>query len=494
MEKTKTEDMATPTSQVETTSPPEVKPSAASPEVLPKKNGPSFLLVLVVLAVILLVAGGIWFMAGSKKEAGTQAALKDDSANVTKIVWAVHWADEAQRKGIFENGTLKVKGVEQYLDEYNKLHPNVKVELQVIPYNDYANKLKVLSDAGAPPDIYQTYSTWAVSYVQEGVLDKPPADIQEDVKNNYVSAAGPTINGEIWGIPTETNDYTLIYNKDLFRAAGIVDAKGEPDYPKTWSDLVTKALKLTKKDEKGNITQYGIAFLKGNDWQVVDPFLSLLFSDGGQYLSNDYKTAMFNSPAGVAVLNAELDLFKKGATDVNGNFYDFGTGKVAMGISPPWTKTKFKQNFGDKFATTVGVAPLPIFTKPATLQYSWFLGVTAKSTHKQEAWDFLRWLTSEVQPTGTTRYGDLMAENIGGIPARKVDFESHKDVLGDSYTKMFIDQMKYSIPEPNVFEASNIKAALMKEIEAAWAGQKTAKVALDDAATAVNTILSQYYK
>jgi len=59
---------------------------------------------------------------------------------------------------------------------------------------------------------------------------------------------------------------------------------------------------------------------------------------------------------------------------------------------------------------------------------------------------------------------------------------------------MFIDQMKYSIPEPNVFEASNIKAALMKEIEAAWAGQKTAKVALDDAATAVNTILSQYYK
>jgi multiple sugar transport system substrate-binding protein len=470
-----------------------VENSEVAPEVRTIGNQKTWIVLIVIAVIAVLGLVGYLFMGRKIKTVVSEPVAS--SGNVTKLVWAVQWAEEAQQNGVYENGKLKVKGVNQYLDEYNKLHPGVKIELQIIPYNDYANRLKILSDAGAPPDIYQTYSTWAVSYVSYGILDKPPADVAVDVKKNYVSPAGATINGEIWGIPTETDDYCLLYNKDLFKQAGLVDAQGNADYPKNWNDLVSKAVKLTKKDDKGNITQYGIAYLKGNDWQVVDPFLSLLFSNGGQYLASDFKKAMFNSPQGVAALEAQLKLFKEGVTDINGNFYDFGKGTVAMVIAPPWNKTTFSQNFGAKFQESVGVAPIPYMVKPASLQYSWFIGVMAKSQHKAEAWDFLRWMTSEVQPgSGTTRMGDLMAENIGAIPARKVDFNSHKDQIGDFYTGMFVDQMKNSVPEPNVFEASNIKAALMGEIEAAWGGQKTAKAALDSAAVTVDGILSRYYK
>jgi ABC-type glycerol-3-phosphate transport system substrate-binding protein len=90
-----------------------------------------------------------------------------------------------------------------------------------------------------------------------------------------------------------------------------------------------------------------------NDWQVVDPFLSLLFSNGGQYLSADNTKALFNSPSGVAALEAELRLFKQGSTDVNGNFFDFGKNKVAMVIAPPWTKSGFQTNFGAAFESTI---------------------------------------------------------------------------------------------------------------------------------------------
>jgi multiple sugar transport system substrate-binding protein len=449
-------------------------------------------MIIILIVAVLLIAGGAaaWMMTHKSKKTVTTS-----TSNKTTITYAVQWAEDVQRNGVYQNGKLVTKGLQQYINEYEQAHPNIHINTQVIANDAYADKLQVLSDAGAPPDIYQIYSTWAVSYIKNGVLDNPPADVKADVKANYVSTAGVTQNGDIWGIPTEVDDYCLLYNKDLFKAAGIVDASGNALPPKTTAEYVADAAKLTKKDAKGTITQYGTAFLIDNDWEVVDPFLSLLYSNNGQYLSSDYKTALFNSPQGVAALNAELQLFQQGSTDINGNFFDFGTGKVAMVIAPPWNKTKFKANFGDKFSTTVGVAPIPYMVKPATLQYSWFMGVTAKSTHKTEAWDFLRWYTeSQYADTKTTPLGDLMAENIGAIPARTVDFNAHKDVLGDFYTKTFIDQMKTSVAEPNVAQASQIKGILMKDIQSAWSGQKTSQAALDDAATQINAILAQYYK
>lgn len=445
--------------------------------------------VIALTGIVLLLAVAGYFFFGKQLLKSPTAVLKSPTIGTgsTKLTYAIHWSEKAQQEGILKDGVLISKGLNQYLEEYTKLNPDVSFEVQVIQYGEYADKIKVLSDADMAPDIYQIYSPWGVSYVQAGILDKPPADVIADVKKNYLSVDGVTINGDIWGIPTEINDYALLYNKDLFKQAGLTNP------PKTWAELVEMAVKLTKKDEKGNITQYGIAF-NSEDWQVVNPFLTLLYSNGGQFLSEDLKKSLFNSPQGVAALDSILQLFRKGATDANGNFFDFGKNKVAMVVSPPWPKASIQTSFGEAFASTVGVAPFPPLGKPATFGYTWFMGVTAKSAYKTEAWEFLKWFSSEVQPeTGTTRYGDLLAQTIGAIPSRKVDFQSHKEELGDFFTKVFIDQMKYTNVEPNVAESSTIKTILIKNIQTAWSGQKTAKEALDAAAIDVDKILQTYY-
>jgi multiple sugar transport system substrate-binding protein len=438
-----------------------------------------------IIVLIVLILGGYYlfknYTPSVPANVQNTASSSDEKVN---LVYAVHWALKDQTDGIYKNGVLKSKGLKQYLDEYTKLYPNVEFTVKVIPYGEYADTLQVLSDADLAPDIYQIYSPWGVSYVKNGILDTPPQDIKDDVMKNYISTAGVNINGEIWGIPTEINTNALLYNKDLFKEAGIAT------YPRTWDEFVNDAVKLTKRDSKGNIIQYGVAFLN-EDWQVVDPFLSILFSNGGKYLSSDLKKSLFNSTEGVEALNAELSLFKKGATDTNGNFFDFGKGTVGMVIAPPWVKATFAGNFGDKFESTVGVATFPVFNKPATMSYSWFMGVMGKSKNKEAAWNFLKWFSTDVQSSGTTRYGDLLAENIGAIPSRKIDFESHKDVLGDFFTKIYVDEMKNTVAEPNVLESNNIKATLMKEIQAAWAGKKTAKEALDSAAIEVDKILER---
>lgn len=458
-----------------------------SPEVKTKKTP----WLLIILSCVLVAVGlSAWLLLSNDK---TKAPVtnKTKSKQQINLVFAVHFLEDYQMNGVKKDGKVVHWGLNQYIDEYNRTHPDVHIVAQQIEYSKYADQLKILNDSGAGPDIYQIYSPWGASYVRDGILDEPSNAVQTDVKQNYVSYAGATINGKIWGYPTELNNYALLYNKDLFKKAGLVDSSGNALVPKTWKDVQDYAKKLTKRDAKGNITQYGIAFTKDNDWQVVDPFLSLLFTNGGSYLSADNKHALFNSAAGVAALDAQLQLFRDGSTDINGNFFDFGTGKVGMVVAPPWPQATFSENFGSAFSSTVGVAPFPYITTPGTLQYSWFMGVLKSSQHKEQAWDFLKWIEGERQQSGTTRYGDLLANTIGSIPARKDDFNSHKDALNNFFMGTYVKQMQTSTAEPNVLQASGIKAALMSEIQSAWLGQKTSKQALDSAAATVDKMLAE---
>lgn len=144
---------------------------------------------------------------------------------------------------------------------------------------------------------------------------------------------------------------------------------------------------------------------------------------------------------------------------------------------------------GDNYKD-VGVAPIPYLKKPATLLYTWFFMVDSKSNHKKEAWDFLMWFSSEVQKNkSTTRLGDYLAEKVGAIPSRIIDQQNHPEQLYDQFTKTFVEELKHSIPEPNIPNGAKIKTILMNEIVSAWKLIKTPEQALKDAVKEINKLL-----
>jgi ABC-type glycerol-3-phosphate transport system substrate-binding protein len=65
-----------------------------------------------------------------------------------------------------------------------------------------------------------------------------------------------SVDGKIYGIPCTDWVEVLIYNKDMFRAAGLDPEKP----PRTIAEFTEAQRKLTKKDAQGNITQTGISF------------------------------------------------------------------------------------------------------------------------------------------------------------------------------------------------------------------------------------------
>ena len=161
-----------------------------------------------------------------------------------------------------------------------------------------------------------------------------------------------------------------------------------------------------------------------------------------------------------------------------------------MAIVAPWTEGTFRSSLGSDFDKIVGVAPVPYLKKPASLQYSWFMGVMNQSTHKQAAWDFLRWFALEQQEeTGTTRYGDFLAKNISVIPSRREDQVNSGPLLATPFKKVFLEGLPLSVAEPNVLQSVKIGDALMSEIQSTWTGLKTPTQAAHDACTQIDKLL-----
>ena len=73
---------------------------------------------------------------------------------------------------------------------------------------------------------------------------------------------------------------------------------------------------------------------------------------------------------------------------------NFASNAVAMQISANWNKFGWQEAFGDQFADTVGVAPIPTDGPGGTMLYSFLWAVDATSDAKEEAWDLLRFLNA----------------------------------------------------------------------------------------------------
>jgi multiple sugar transport system substrate-binding protein len=173
------------------------------------------------------------------------------------------------------------------------------------------NQTKVLAgvSAGNPIDVYYDCSTsdlpqWAASgYAQN--LDPYIKQAKFNLNGIIPSArAFSTYNGSTYSLPLLEDTFMLIYNKKMFADAGITTP------PTTTEQMVADAMKLTKKDSSGHITQLGWApTLYGSDY--VGTWLSVYMTMfGGKLVDSTGKKITANCPACVAALQWETNFIK----------------------------------------------------------------------------------------------------------------------------------------------------------------------------------------
>ena len=370
---------------------------------------------------------------------------------------------------------------------YEEQNEGIDIQHQQITYGDYLQTILTSRLGGQSPDIYHVYSIWGAQLVENGILAQPPEGVVGFVQENYIdnTVDAASIQGQLWGIPTEVSNYLLIYNKKLLEEAGY----SEP--PATWAELQEVAKAATKTNDGGQVTQAGFATGETTA-EVVHPFLTLLYSKGVDLFTEDFSATNLTTPEAIETLQEQVSLYEENAATPSLVVDDFNSGLVAMDIAPVWLESQLEAAFGDQFEETVGVAPIPQGENWQSLQYAFFYGVDNNSDVQDEAWAFLEWLNTSQAEGEPSCMGEMLV-SLGALTANETDLQNAPDELGDFFTAPFADALERSITEPNVVQASEIERILQTYIERAWRGELAPEEALSQADGEISNILAEYY-
>jgi multiple sugar transport system substrate-binding protein len=225
---------------------------------------------------------------------------------------------------------------------FNKVQSAIQVKTEEI-----GNTSKVLTEvsAGNPPDVYFDCSSTDVGeWAANGyILNLDPyikaSHFNLSALNGGARAMG-TYNGHTYAVPLLEDTFMLLYNKTLFRQAGL----NPNDPPTTAEALAADADKLTKRDSSGNITQLGFnpTYQAGNFDGTWLPVFATTF--GGSLVDPSGSKITANCAACVAALTWETGFYTRyGAANVDkfmasGGPNDlFALGKLAMEIDGEWS-------------------------------------------------------------------------------------------------------------------------------------------------------------
>jgi len=361
--------------------------------------------------------------------------------------------------------------MEKQLADFNKLHPEITVNLVRDNDSSYYDKLATQVVAGKGPDIARVEPPKAAQYIASGWV-APLGDAAGSTDDYFAASLDSvTKDGELYGVPQDLSALALYYRTDMFEAAGISAA------PTTWDEFSADAKMLTKDG------QYGVGLFGG--WGAFE-FYPWLWQAGGDVLNTDQTEAVYNSPEGVKALQLWVDLQATAMPDGMATATEddlkarFISGNLAMLTSGPWTISSMKDaGIDGKWA----IAPLPKGDQSATVLGGMDVIVMNNSKQQEAAKTFVSWLMSnEVQKEWSSA--------LGFIPV-KVALYDDPQFKSDPYVSAFAAILKDARSRPTVAAAGDVDSALGEAVQAALSGVSSPQAALDAATAKADEALSK---
>lgn len=374
---------------------------------------------------------------------------------------------------------------EEWIPEFEKLHPNIKVETSVDPNKiGFYQRLKTQYAADTAPDIARVIIEEFPALVSKNALLSIQSFVDRDKAELDLNDIAPALlnafkyKNEQYAIPTDWNGSVIHYNKDLFDAAKV-------PYPSenwTWEDFLETAKKLTvDKNGDGKIDQYG--FVVTDRLFFALPWIN---ASGGQLLTDDMSSSVIDSPQVQSGLQFYVDLVGKHKVALHlagaapANLYDvFINGQVAMAAFPRsgMPNLKGKVNFDialnpkgpEKIGGVFGVGSYAIMKK---------------AKHPEEAWQFLKWVTSKEQQLKVTSTGS-------SIPSRESVTKSKEFAEYPEHANLYYEDAKYGklIEAPPTF--SEMEAAINAEMGLMFEGKKSVEDSTKYLKTKIDSVLSK---
>lgn len=350
-------------------------------------------------------------------------------------------------------------------EEENK---DIKVDVELVPYNDYFTKLQTLMAGNQAPDVFELNYENFVSYAEKGALLNLDQYINDDHDFNSDDLNKEAFeayqyDGKQYGMVESFSNVVTFYNKDLFDKKNV----NYPTKEWTWSDEIAAAKKLT--DKKKNI--YGTY-----SPVTMNEFYKVAAQNGGR-LKDDNGNWTINDSKNVAALEYMIDNVTKekvspSPEEMSGqNSEDlFLNGQLAMVHTGIWMFSQFKDaDFNWDIQVEAGN------TQKATHFFANGLSVSKDTKNAEAAYKFTRFMSASKEAA------KIRVDSGWELPAvtdEKV-LAPYLEQTPPENRKAVFESLDYLILPPVDAEWSKISDSADKEFQNVLLGSVTAKEALD---------------
>lgn len=278
---------------------------------------------------------------------------------------------------------------------FEKAHPGVTVDLQLVANNALAQRLQAAFVADLDvPDMTEVEISSAGTFFRGPLKHVGFADLtdrlrREGLLDRMVSArfAPYTSRGRIFGLPHDVHPVMLAYRRDLMEAAGVDVTK-----IKTWDDFVRVGKQVTIPGKR-----YLIEMSDGGR----DHIEMCLFQRGGGYF-DPQGNVIFDNAAGVETMKWYVPLVAQNSKTKIANNLAGGqifTKAVEDGyflclVAPDWRTKSIEKDIG-KMAGKMALMPLPAVRPGGARTSTWggtMLGITKACKNQDLAWEFAKHL------------------------------------------------------------------------------------------------------
>lgn len=311
--------------------------------------------------------------------------------------------------------------------DYKAKRPHISINIRQVRYDEFDKIfINALAD-DVQPDVVSMHTRWLRNYqarlapmpatvkmgklvlknnitkdteVQFDTLAMPTA---ESIKKDYLATVADEaiIKNQIYGLPLSIDTLGIYYNKDL------LDKAGMPEPPKTWDEFSESVKRVTKLDQNGKLIQSGTSLGTAKNIDNAFDIVSALMMQNGISMAAPSGAITFASglekvgPKHPALQSLYFytdfarptkEVYSWNEEETNA-FDAFIRGKTAFYFGFAYDYGRIKSRAPD---LNFEVMPLLQLNPdaPANVANYWLQSVVKKSKNQNEAWDFIRFLST----------------------------------------------------------------------------------------------------
>ena len=383
------------------------------------------------LSILLCIVIVLGITSCSTKQGTTDKVAQEPSNKPTDLSTLEGWGASVKDK--FNGKKIAVamashpstEAFKTMADEFTKL-TGIEVQWDVVEETNLKNKQLLDVQGAGIYDALMVDAFWMSEYASKDVLipiedyvkdtSKTPTWFDyEDIMPAYRNGIAG-VNGVNYGIPTAGETRFIAYRTDLFKKYG-------KNPPKTMVEFLELAEFFNGK-ENG---LYGISMRAQRGIHFASGWMSLMYNFGGGFLDqstigSNKVVVTANAPKTVESLQYYVDLLKYAPPDVGTYTHEealgaFMAGKTAMWLDATALANQITDPASSKVSDKVAFVSTP--TGPegdGAALAGWNLGISKKSSKKDEAWAFITFMASKQK--------SIEYVKAGGVATRSSAFEN----------------------------------------------------------------------